>query len=158
MADRPRDGLKVTQRLRVQTAVGPTQTIVTTATTEQRTVHETDRAPDPSVARHLSFALKHEGVHLETLSRLFAAVPAPKIETWNRHEPTGQYARRAGFLCELLTSKHLDIADSTRGNYRPASDAELELMSTTPVNNAPLGILKLDMAREIYGCQMMRHK
>jgi hypothetical protein len=117
-----RYGLKVTQDLRVETAVGPTRTIVTTGTTEQRTVHETLR-PDPSVASHLSFALKHEGVHLETLSRLFAAVPAPEIETWIRDEPTGQYARRAGFLYEFLTSKHLDIADSTRGNYIPALDA-----------------------------------
>jgi Fic/DOC family protein len=130
-----RYGLKVTQRLRVETAVGPTRTIVTTGTTEQRTVHETLR-PAPSVAGHLSFALKHEGVHLETLSRLFAAVPAAEIETWIRDEPTGQYARRAGFLYEFLTSKHLDIADSTRGNYIPALDAELELTSTTSVNNA----------------------
>jgi hypothetical protein len=43
-----------------------------------------------SVAGHLSFALKHEGIHLETLSRLFAAVPAPEIEAWIRGEPTGQ--------------------------------------------------------------------
>jgi hypothetical protein len=99
-----RYGLSVTQALRVETAVGPTRTIVSTSTTEQRTVHETLR-PEPSAASHLSFALKHEGVHLETLSRLFAAVPASEIETWIRNEPTGQYARRTGFLYEFLTGK-----------------------------------------------------
>ena len=88
------------------------------------------------MACHLSFVLKHEGVHLETLSRLFAAVPALEIETWIRDEPTGQYARRAGFLYEFLTGKHLDITDSRRGNYIPALDTELELTSATPVNNA----------------------
>ena len=40
-----RYGLKVTQALRVETAVGPTRSIVSTSTTEQRTVHETLR-PD----------------------------------------------------------------------------------------------------------------
>jgi hypothetical protein len=130
-----RYGLTVTQALRVETTVGSTRAIVTDGTTEQRTVHETLR-PKSSVAGHLSFALKHEGVHLETLSRLFAAVPAGEIEAWIRDEPTGQYARRSGFLYELLTGKRLNVADSTRGNYIPALDAELELTSPTPVNNA----------------------
>jgi hypothetical protein len=130
-----RYGLTVTQALRVETAVGPTRAIVTDGTTEQRTVHEALR-PESSVAGHLSFALKHEGVHLETLSRLFAAVPAAEIETWIRAEPTGQYARRTGFLYEFLSGKPLSVADSARGNYIPALDAERELTSPTPVNNA----------------------
>jgi hypothetical protein len=82
------------------------------------------------------FALKHEGVHLEALSRLFAAAPAAEIEAWVRGEPTGRYARRTGFLYEWLTGKRLDVPDTTRGNYIPALDPELELTSPTPVNNA----------------------
>jgi hypothetical protein len=108
--------------------VGPTRTTVTTRTTERRTVHETLR-PTPSMGGHLSFAFKHEGVHLEALSRLFDVIQPPEIEAWIRDEPTGQYARRAGFLYELLTGKHLDTADTTRGNYIPALDPELELTS-----------------------------
>jgi hypothetical protein len=37
------------------------------------------------MAGHLSFALKHEGVHLEALSRLFAAAPARANRLSGRH-------------------------------------------------------------------------
>jgi Fic/DOC family len=130
-----RYGLTVIQALRVETAVGATRAIVTDGTTEHRTVHEALR-PKSTLAAHLSFALKHEGVHLETLSRLFAAAPTAEIEEWIRGEPTGQYARRTGFLYEFLTGTRLNVADSTRGNYIPALDAELELTSPTPLNIA----------------------
>jgi hypothetical protein len=92
--------------------------------------------PEASLAGHLGFALKHEGVHLEALSRLFAAAPEAEIKAWIRDEPTGQYARRTGFLFESLTGKRLDVPDTTRGNYVPALDPELELTSPTPLNNA----------------------
>ena len=65
--------------------------------------------PEVSLAGHLGFALKHEGVHLEALSRLFAAAPAAEIQGWVRREPTGRYARRTGFLYEWLTGKRLDV-------------------------------------------------
>ena len=80
-------------------------------------------------------SLKHEGVHLEALSRLFAVVPVAQIEAWIQSEPTGRYARRTGFLYEYLTGKRLDAPDTTRGNYIPALDPELELTAPTPVNN-----------------------
>lgn len=130
-----RYGLTVTQPLRVETAIGPTRAILSDGRTEQRTVQELLR-PGASLAGHLGFALKHEGVHLEALSRLFAAAPAAEIEAWIRREPTGQYARRTGFLYEWLTGRRLDVPDTTRGNYIPALDPEFELTSPTPVNNA----------------------
>lgn len=67
---------------------------------------------------------------------MFAAAPAAEIEAWVRGEPTGQYARRTGFLYEWLTRKRLDVPDTTRGNYISALDPEIELTSPTPVNNA----------------------
>ena len=130
-----RYGLTVTQALRVETAIGPTRATVSDGTTERRTVQELLR-PEASLAGHLGFALKHEGVHLEALSRLFAVAPAAEIEAWIRSEPTGQYARRTGFLYERLTDKQLDVPDTTRGNYVPALDPQLELVAPTPVNNA----------------------
>lgn len=54
--------------------------------------------PADTLAAHLGFALKHEGVHLEFLARLFDAIPVAEIEAWVAAEPTGQYARRAGFF------------------------------------------------------------
>src|SRR5690606_13194313 len=58
--------------------------------------------PDPTLAGHLTFAIKHEGVHLEFLYRLFRGIPKQELEAWINGEPTGQYARRAGFLYEWL--------------------------------------------------------
>lgn len=128
-------GLTLVQALRVETAIGPTRATVSDGRTEQRTVQELLR-PEASLAGHLGFALKHEGVHLEALSRLFAVAPAAQIEAWIRGEPTGQYARRTAFLYEWLTGKQLDVPDTTRGNYIPALDPRLELTAPTPVNNA----------------------
>lgn len=130
-----RYGLTVTQPLRVETTIGPTRATRSDGRTELRTVQELLR-PEESIAGHLGFALKHEGVHLEALSRLFTAAPAAELEAWVRREPTGRYARRTGFLYEWLTSKRLEVPDSTRGNYIPAVDPELELTAPRPVNNA----------------------
>ena len=127
-------GLNVIQALRIETVVGPTRASVSDGTTEQRTVHEALR-PETTLAGHLSFALKHEGVHLEALSRLFAAAPNAEVEDWIRREPTGQYARRTGFLYERLAGRRLDVPDLTRGNYVPAVDPKRELTASTPVNN-----------------------
>lgn len=130
-----RYGLAVTQALRIETAIGPTRATVSDGTTEHRTVQEQLR-PEATLAGHLGFALKHEGVHLEALSRLFAVASASEIENWIRREPTGQYARRTGFLYEKLTGRTLDVPDTKRGNYVDALDSERELTVTTPANNA----------------------
>ena len=130
-----RYGLTVTQPLRFETTIGPTRATLNDGRTELRTVQELLR-PEESLAGHLGFALKHEGVHLEALSRLFTAAPAAEIEAWVRREPTGRYARRTGFLYEWLTGKRLDVPDTTRGNYIPALDPELELTCPRPTNNA----------------------
>jgi Fic/DOC family len=129
-----RHGITVTQPLRVETVVGPTRARVSDGTTERRTVQELLR-PEGTTVGHLSFALKHEGVHLEALSRLFAAAPGTELEEWTRQEPTGQYARRAGFLYEWLTGRRLDVPDATRGNYVPAVDPDSELTAPSPRNN-----------------------
>ncbi len=129
-----RYGLTVAQALRVETVIGPTRAILGDGTTERRTVQELLR-PEPNLNGHLSFALKHEGVHLEALSRLFAAAPAAELEDWIRREPTGQYARRTGFLYESLTGRRLDVSDIKRGNYVPAVDPEREMIASTPINN-----------------------
>jgi hypothetical protein len=127
-------GITVIQALRAETLVGPTRASVSDGTTERRTVQDWSR-PEATTAAHLGFALKHEGVHLETLSRLFAIAPASELEQWIRREPTGQYARRAGFLFERLTGRSLDVPDTTRGNYVAAVDSERELCASVPVNN-----------------------
>ena len=127
-------GLTVVQALRSETAIGPSRQIVSDGWTQRRTVQESLR-PESSLLGHLAFALKHEGVHLETLSRLFAVAPPQQIEAWVRSAPTGQYARRAGFLYERLTGRPLDVPDTTSGSYIPALDAKRQLTATIRVNN-----------------------
>lgn len=85
--------------------------------------------PQASLGAHLAFALKHEGVVLEFLARLFAVVPAEVLAEWIRSEPTGQYARRAGFLFEWLTGNTLAV-EGVGGNYRDALDPELYVTAT----------------------------
>ena len=109
-----RHGLAVTQALRAETVIGPSRALVSDGTTERRTVQELLR-PEATLAAHLGFALKHEGVHLEALSRLFEVAPAAELEAWIRGEPTGQYARRAGFLFERLTGRVAGCAGHDAG-------------------------------------------
>jgi hypothetical protein len=67
---------------------------------------------------------------------LFSAAPARELEEWIRREPTGQYARRAGFFFEQLTQRSLDVQDAARGNYVEAVDSARELTIAIPINNA----------------------
>src|SRR3954462_5520624 len=114
-------GLSGTQPRRGETVTGPTRNSVSDGFTGRRTVPEILR-PEGTLAGHLTFALKHEGVHLELLSRLFAVLPANELEAWVRAEPTGQYARRSGYFYEWFTGRRLDVPDLTRGNYVNALD------------------------------------
>ena len=101
-------------------------------------VHESYPAglrPADTLQGHMTFALKREGVHLEFLARLFDVVSTAEIEQWVASEPSGQYARRAGFLYEWLTDSRLSFAGVSVGNYVDALDEELYLTATHPANN-----------------------
>ena len=45
--------------------------------------------PADTLAGHMTFALKREGVHLEFLARLFSTMPAAELDIWINTEPTG---------------------------------------------------------------------
>ena len=74
-------------------------------------------APRPSLAGHLTFALKHEGLDLAVLKRLFGACGPEPIEALVKATPTGAYARRIWFLYEWLTGRLLDLPNADRGAY-----------------------------------------
>jgi hypothetical protein len=74
-------------------------------------------APEATLAGHLTFALKWEGVDLLVLKRLFLAVGAKKIAAFVRSQPTGSYARRIWFLYEWLTGEELDLEAAKRGTF-----------------------------------------
>ena len=81
-------------------------------------------APPPSLAGHLTFALKHEGIDLAVLKRLYAASGPAPIEALVRAAPTGAYARRLWFLYEWLTGRRLDLPNADRGAYPPVVDPQ----------------------------------
>ena len=81
-------------------------------------------APPPSLAGHLIFALRHEGIDLAVLKRLYAASGPAPIEALVRAAPTGAYARRLWFLYEWLTGRRLDLPNADRGAYPPVVDPQ----------------------------------
>jgi hypothetical protein len=91
--------------------------------------------PVDTLAGHMTFALKREGVHLEFLARLFNVMPVAELDVWVDTEPTGQYARRTGFFYEWLTDRRLAFGGVNVGNYINALDENLYLTATHPENN-----------------------
>lgn len=84
---------------------------------------------------HMTYALKHEGVHLEFLNRLFKVIDQAELTAWINGEPSGQYARRAGFLYEWFTQRTLDFPGVSVGNYISLIDSEEYFASDSPINN-----------------------
>lgn len=109
-------GVEPVQPLPIRTVVGGSRNVVVTDGFALATVRATHR-PTANLRGHLGYALRREGVHLEFLARLFRAVPRREIEDWIHDEPSGRYARRAGFLFEWLTGQTLDVPDAEVGPY-----------------------------------------
>lgn len=129
--------IKLVQQLPVQSRIGGRR-----ATRETHGVRVEIYAPGmnpgDTLPGHLTFHLKHEGVHLELLARLFDVVDPQVIADWVTEEPTGQYARRTAFFYEWLTDKHLALDESVApgGNYVDALDPRTTMVATTAVNNS----------------------
>jgi hypothetical protein len=73
--------------------------------------------PSANLRGHLTFHLKHEVPHLELLSRVFGLVDTGELVAWIDAEPSGQYARRAGFLFEWLMGRQLEVHAPISGPY-----------------------------------------
>lgn len=129
-----RYGVSPVQPFRTDSAIAKTRATVR----EDGYVHEYHlpvARPGDTLAGHLAFAFKHEGIHLEFLARLFDVAPVAELEAWVAAEPTGQYARRAGFFYEFLTGRRLAFPGVVAGNYVTTLDADAYLTSSQPVNN-----------------------
>ncbi len=76
--------------------------------TQQRRVADT-------LTAHLAFALRREAVDLGLLAALFRRPEAePAIAAWVRRQPTGKHPRRAWFLFEWLTGRHLSLPNAPK--------------------------------------------
>ena len=70
--------------------------------------------PGDSFGDHLTFALRHEDLDLLVLKKIFDSIPPGELEAFVRAAPTGIPVRRAWFLYEALTGRHLDLEDAPR--------------------------------------------
>lgn len=82
--------------------------------------------PDATLEGHLTFALKHEGLDLAVLKRLFLVLPPNDIEEIVLSKPTGIYARRIWFLYEWLLGRQLDLPALEHGTYTEVVDPALQ--------------------------------
>lgn len=121
--------LRLAQPLRVVSTIGTTRFSKHSPALDQNQ-YTPGYSPEDTFAGHFEFGLKYEEVHLEFLARLFAATGPEPIAAWCRQEPTGKYARRAGFFYEWLTGARLDVPDLSNGAYIPAVDAKAYLTRT----------------------------
>lgn len=90
--------------------------------------------PADTLAGHLVFALKWEGVDLAVLFALFEAVPAQEVASFVSATPTGAFARRIWFLYEWLTERRLDVKEPGKVRSVAVIDPEQQvaLASGTP--------------------------
>lgn len=84
-------------------------------------------APEPTLAGHLEFALRWEGVDLAVLAALFQVAPQDALATFIRAKPTGAYARRLWFLFEWLTGQTLDVVDAGKVRSVPVLNSAQQL-------------------------------
>lgn len=82
--------------------------------------------PGDTLAGHLIFALKYEGVDLYLLKQVFLAAGKAEITSAVEHMPTSKYLRRIWFLYEWLLGDRLEIPDLTQGNYVDLVDQTLQ--------------------------------
>ena len=79
-------------------------------------------SPAETIAGQLEFALRHEGVDLAILNRLFQAASSAFIEEWVRAQPTSAYARRVWFLYEWINGTRLNLPDAPPAPYANVLD------------------------------------
>ncbi len=89
--------------------------------------------PEDTLAGHLEFALKWEGVDLGVLASLSGVVPDEEFSALVRAEPTGAYTRRLWFLREWLTGRQLDVPPPGKVRAVPVLDPDQQLGLATGI-------------------------
>lgn len=92
-------------------------------------------AESEGILGQVAFALKHEVPHLGLLAAVFSTLPPETVAAYVSGSPTGAYARRIGYLYELLTGRDvvslLPNPGVIRGSYVPLLDAR-KLVTAAP--------------------------
>jgi hypothetical protein len=80
--------------------------------------------PGDSVADHLEFALRHDGVNLLILAKVFENIDVAEFTNHIQKKPLGMNNRRLWYLYEFITGKRLDLPDLAYGKYIDLLDQE----------------------------------
>ena len=110
--------------------------------------------PANTLAGHLTFALKYEGVDLYILKSLLSVVSANEIKNIIETEPTSQYSRRIWFFYEWLMGKKLDIPDLKIGNYIDILDEKLQYPGAS--KNSPRHRVRDNLPGVVGFCPLIR--
>lgn len=81
--------------------------------------------PDETIAGHLEFALRHEGVHFHLIKQALEAWPEQDFVEYVREKPTSKYRRILWFLYETFLDCELPLDAVTQGNYVNLLDDKL---------------------------------
>lgn len=79
------------------------------------------RVPETNM-EHISSAIKHEGMDLRVLSKLFTLPIEPELTAYVNANRAGIYTRRVWFLYEWMTGRKLDVAEPYGTQYVPLLD------------------------------------
>lgn len=145
--------LPITQKLPVLSRIGRDRKTIFQDGVRYETFRSSAKPDDTHIA-HLAFALKHEGIHLELLAHAFAKINKQALTDWIASEPTGQYARKAGFLYEWLTDDTLQVP-AISGTYRDLLDPSHVVVSDTPIKN-PRWRINDNLPGTPYFCPIIR--
>lgn len=130
-----RTGVELVMPLAVQSRIGGRRSTHVAAGITTETYVESMR-PGADLRGHLTFHLKHEVLHLELLSRVFRRIEPQELARWTSAEPSGQYARRAGFLFEWLTGQELSLHAVPAGSYVDVVDSH-KLVAASQGHSVP---------------------
>lgn len=84
---------------------------------------------------HLGVALKHEGVDLRVLSRLFSLNIEAELTGYIDANRGGLYTRKAWFLYEWMTGRRLDLPDIQGVQYVPVLDPTVYIGRRRPTRS-----------------------
>jgi Fic family protein len=93
---------------------------------EQWQVFTPRHKPEDTLAGHLYFALKYEGLDLYILKAVFKHQGPDAIRIIIEKEPTGQYSRRLWFLYEWLLDSKLEVSDPGKVAYIDVVDNDIQ--------------------------------
>lgn len=99
---------------------------------------ESSYQPEDTLAGHLQFALRYEGVNLQVLGLLFDITESKHLCDWITDTPTSTYARRACFLYEWLTGARLPVNNPVpaKMRYVDALDTDMQFGTGSTTRDA----------------------